>query len=199
MAYIDAKVIKALRERRGLTQKELGEILYVTDKTVSKWETGRGLPDIRVLPALADALHVSVAELMTGSVVTNANTSGNMRKVSFYVCPVCGNVIQSVGQAVVSCCGIALPPMEAEETDEAHKVRVSIIDADYYVQIDHEMSKSHYISFVAYVTSDTVELRKLYPEQEAICSFRRKGMGKLYYYCNRHGLFELPRIAVTKD
>ena len=152
-----------------------------------------------MLPALADALRVSVAELMTGSVVTNANTSGNMRKVSFYVCPVCGNVIQSVGQAVVSCCGIALPPMEAEEPDEAHRVRVSIIDADYYVQIDHEMSKSHYISFMAYVTSDTVELRKLYPEQEALCNFRRKGAGKLYYYCNRHGLFEVPRIAVTAD
>lgn len=199
MAYIDAKVLKSLRERRGLTQKALGERLYVTDKTVSKWETGRGLPDIRVLPTLADALHVSVAELMTGSVVTNANTSGNMRKVSFYVCPVCGNVIQSVGQAVVSCCGITLPPLEPETAEESCAAKVSLVDADYFVRLDHEMSKFHYISFIAYVTTDTVELRKLYPEQEAQCSFRRKGIGKLYYYCNRHGLFELPRIAVATD
>ena len=73
-------------------------------------ETGRGLPDITLLEPLAAALGVSVIELMRGEPVVNRNVSANMRRGTFYVCPVCGNMLHSLGAAVVSCCGVALPP-----------------------------------------------------------------------------------------
>ncbi len=55
--------IKEQRQELGLSQKELAEKLYITDKAVSKWETGRGLPDISSLEPLSNALNVSVSEI----------------------------------------------------------------------------------------------------------------------------------------
>ena len=52
MNYIAGDTIRRLREGKKLTQRELAERLCVSDKTVSKWETGRGLPDITILPEL---------------------------------------------------------------------------------------------------------------------------------------------------
>ena len=192
MNYVTGELIKSLREKKKITQKELADLICVSDKTVSKWETGKGLPDIGILPDLAASLGVSVAELLVGEINENQNRSSNMKKVSFYVCPVCGNIIQSVGQGTFSCCGVTLPPLEVEEPDEAdeqHKLNVEIIDGEYYISLNHDMNKQHYISFIAYVTSDRVELKKLYPEQAAEGSFRRRGHGIIYVYCNRHGLF----------
>lgn len=189
MAYIDGNLIKQLREHKQLTQKQLADRLSISDKTVSKWETGRGLPDISILPELAEALGISLAEMMTGNIVKNENVSGNMRRMGFYVCPVCGNVIQSIGKGAFSCCGVTLPKLEAE--DGAGEIQVQVIDGDYYVSLDHPMTKSHYISFLAYVTTDRIYFTKLYPEQDAACTFPRKGMGAVYAYCNRHGLFAI--------
>ena len=64
--YVTGAMIKRLREKRHLTQAELAEKICVTDKAVSKWETGRGLPDISLLEVLAKALGVSVIELLSG-------------------------------------------------------------------------------------------------------------------------------------
>lgn len=58
--------IAQLRKEQGLTQKELADRLNVTDKAVSKWETGKGFPDVKLLEPLAQALGVSLAELMRG-------------------------------------------------------------------------------------------------------------------------------------
>ena len=65
--YITGAGIKALREKRCLTQAALAEKLNVSDKTVSKWETGKGYPDISMLKPLAAALGVSLTELLAGS------------------------------------------------------------------------------------------------------------------------------------
>ena len=92
MSYINGKIIKELRENKNLTQKQLGEIISVSDKTVSKWETERGLPDITLLEPLSKALGVSVAELLSGENIVNKNRGGNIAKMKFYVCPVCGNI-----------------------------------------------------------------------------------------------------------
>jgi desulfoferrodoxin (superoxide reductase-like protein) len=51
------------------------------------------------------------------------------------------------------------------------------------------MEKQHFISFVAYVTSDRLQLVKLYPEGNAETRLQLRGLGMLYYYCNHHGLF----------
>lgn len=189
MNYITGNTIKKLREKKGITQKELADMISVSDKTVSKWETNKGLPDIRISEELAKALGVSLPELLTGDLKINGNISGNMKKVKFYVCPVCGNVITAVGEGHFSCCGIPLPCLDAEAQDEMHQISAETVDGEYYVSMQHDMSKEHYISFIAYVTCDSVEIVKLYPEQDISVRFRKKGHGMLYVYCNRHGLF----------
>ena len=189
MGYVTGKTIKGLRERRRATQKELAERIGVSDKAVSKWETGKGLPDIGIIEELAGALGVSIAELLTGDLRENGNQSANMRKMCFYVCPVCGNIIASVGHGAFSCCGIDLPEAEAEKEDNGHCICVETVDQEYSVALSHPMEKGHYISFIAYVTSDTVNLVKLYPEQGISVRFRKQGHGIIYAYCNRHGMF----------
>ena len=186
--YLTADTIKTLREGRKLTQRALAEAVGVTDKAVSKWESGRGLPDISLVEPLAAALGVSVAELLTGDVRQNANRAGNLLRSRFYVCPVCGNVLYALGEGSYSCCGVALAPAEAEEPDEGHALVVESIEDEWYVTLDHPMRKDHYISFIAFVTTDGVTIKKLYPEQEAAARFRRGQSGIIVAYCNRHGL-----------
>ncbi|MCR5290301.1 MAG: helix-turn-helix domain-containing protein [Treponema sp.] len=188
--YITGAMIKRLRETKKLTQAELADSIFVTDKAISKWETGRGYPDISLVEPLAKALGVSVIELLSGENVTNTNKSANMNRVQFYVCPVCGNVIQSAGEAVISCCGITLPPLEAENADKNHSVTIEHIEDEYFVSVHHEMTKSHYISFIAALRNDGVTIKKLYPEQNAEARLKINGTKQIYFYCNHHGLFK---------
>lgn len=188
--YITGAAIKRLREKKGITQVQLADIIGVSCKAVSKWETAKGLPDISLIEPLAKALGASVMELMSGETVINKNTSSNMLRSSFYVCPVCGNVISATGEAFVSCCGITLPPLEAEETDEEHKIAIEKVEDEYFVTVSHDMTKTHFISFIAHITSDGIHLRKFYPEGNAETRFSLRGRGYLYIYCNRHGLMK---------
>ncbi|MBQ6058212.1 MAG: helix-turn-helix domain-containing protein [Treponema sp.] len=188
--YITGSMIKNLREQKKLTQAELAEKIFVTDKAVSKWETGRGYPDISLVESLAKALDISVIELLSGKNVINTNRQSNMNRVQFYVCPVCGNIIQSTGEALISCCGITLPPLEAEQSDKNHSVRIERIEDEFFVSIEHEMTKNHYISFIAAIRSDSVEIQKLYPEQNAEASFKISGTEQILFYCNQHGLYK---------
>ncbi len=190
--YVTGAMIRRLREGRGITQMQLAEKLNVSDKAVSRWETGRGYPDITLIGPLAASLGVSVIELFSGEDVVNTNRAFQMLRTKFYVCPICGNVIQSIGEAVVSCCGITLPALEAEPTDDAHSVRVARVEDEYYATIAHEMSRTHCISFIAAMRDDGCEIRKLYPEGGADARFGIRGTRCLYFYCNRHGLFKAP-------
>ena len=187
--YVTGTTIKQLRERRNMTQAELAEIINVSSKTVSKWETAKGLPDISLLQPLAQALGISVIELMNGEHIININISANMLRSQFYVCPICGNVVHTLGNTVVSCCGIMLPALEAEESDEDHAITIEAVEDEHFITILHPMTKEHYISFIAYETSDRLQLVKLYPESNAQTRLQLRGMGYVYYYCNRHGLF----------
>ena len=187
--YVTSATIKQLRENRSMTQAELAECLGVSDKTISKWETGKGLPDISLLQPLAGALGISVIELMNGQQVVNRNVSANMLRTKFYVCPLCGNVLHATGEAVVSCCGIILPSLEAETPDESHAITVEKVEDEHFVTVHHDMSKQHYISFVAHVNSDRLQMVKLYPESNAETRLQLRGRGYLYFYCNHHGLF----------
>ena len=188
-SYVTGITIKQLRESRDLTQAELAEKIGVSSKTVSKWETGKGLPDITLLQPLAEALGISVIELMNSEHISNRNTSANMMRSKFYVCPVCGNVIHSIGTALISCCGIVLPPLEAEEADDSHAVTIENVEDEHFVTVLHPMTKEHFISFVAYETCDRLQLVKLYPEENAETRMQLRGRGYLYWYCNRHGLY----------
>lgn len=189
--YVTGAVIKSLRERRSLTQAQLADRLGVGDKAVSRWETGRGFPDITLLEPLAGALGVSVIELLAGEAVSNRNRAGNLSRSRLYVCPICGNVLHSAGGAVVSCCGVVLPPLEAEDPDDGHALRREAVEDEWLVSLDHPMTKEHYISFLAWVSTDRLELVKLYPEGPAAARLRCRGMGRLYAYCSRHGLFSI--------
>ena len=189
--YVVGGVIKRLREEKKLTQAQLASRLGVSDKAVSKWETGGGYPDITLLEPLARELSVSVIELLAGKNIVNRNLSGNTLRAKLYVCPICGNVIHSLGEAAISCCGVTLPALQAEEPDEAHGIRLEKAENETFVTIDHPMSKDHYISFLAYASPWKLELCKLYPEGSCEARFAFRGGGSLYAYCNKHGLFKV--------
>ena len=186
--YITGATIKNLREKKGITQAQLADLLGVSGKAVSKWETAKGFPDITLIEPLAKALSVSVMELLSGDMVVNMNISANILRSKFYVCPICGNIMSAVGNAVISCCGITLPPLEAEETDENHQITVENVEDEHFITVRHPMTKAHFVSFVAYVTSDRVQFVKLYPEGNAETRLNLRGRGHLYIYCNKHGL-----------
>lgn len=197
--YVTGAVIKRLREERNMTQLQLAERLAVSVKTVSKWETAKGYPDITLLEPLGNALMVSVTELISGNTVTNSNVSANMLRSHFYVCPVCGNIIHSMGETVIQCHGLQLQPEEAEETDENHKIFTEQVEDEYYVQVEHDMSKQHYISFIAAVSVDKMQMVKLYPQGNAEARFKMNGVKKIYFYCNRSGLFSLDLVKGIDD
>ena len=188
--YVTSATIKQLREKRNLTQAELAERIGVSSKTVSKWETAKGLPDISLLQPLAQALNISVIELMNGEHIINKNISANMLRSKFHVCPLCGNIIHSTGNSLISCCGITLPALDAEDADADHSLRIESVEDEHFLSVAHPMTKQHYISFIAFVTSDRVQMVKLYPEGNAETRLRLRGMGYLYWYCNQHGLFK---------
>ena len=189
--YVTGAVIRELREKSRMTQARLAEKLGVSDKTVSKWETAKGYPDITLLEPIAEAFRISVTELISGNTVYNSNVSANMLRSRFYVCPVCGNAIHSMGEAAIHCHGILLTPLEAEPADECHRLFIERVEDEYYVRIDHSMTKDRYISFAAAASSDEMQMVKLYPEGNAEARFKIRGVRRIFYYCNRDGLFSI--------
>ncbi len=163
--YVTGAVIKRLREKKGLTQLQLAQAVGVSSKAVSKWETAKGLPDITLIEPLAGTLGVSVMELMSGDTVINKNISSNLLRMKFYACPICGNIIRTTGEAVISCCGISLPAMEAEELDDEHKICIDRVEDEYFISVNHSMTKEHFISFIAHVTTDRIQFQKFYPRE----------------------------------
>lgn len=181
------KLIAQLRQERGLTQKNVADALGISNKTVSKWECGLGCPDLNVWPELAIMLGVDMKQLMEGEITKNRPDSGNIARVRFYLCPVCGNVLVSTGAATIHCCGRRLEQLNVSHA-ELPEIRVEEMDVDYYVSFDHPMSKEHYLIFAAYVKSDRITLHRLYPEQDAAVRFPAQRGGKLYVCCSKHGL-----------
>ena len=197
--YVTGAVIKELREKNKMTQLQLAEILGVSDKTVSKWETAKGYPDITLLEPIAEAFKISVTELISGNTIHNENVSANMLRSKFYVCPLCGNVIHSMGEAAIHCHGIQLSPLDADPTDENHMIFIERVEDEYYVRIDHSMTKEHYISFMAAATSDGIQMVKLYPEGKSEARFKINGVRRIFFYCNRDGLFYIDPVAGIDD
>ena len=186
----NGKLLCDLRKAKGMTQKQLADILGIVPKTVSKWETGRGFPDISTLSALSEILGVSEKTLLSGSLTQNAKEVGNMKRIKFFVCPHCGSFMQTSGNGQVICCGKPVDALTAKQPDDEHSATVSQVETDYYVEFNHPMTKDHFISFVAYVCFDRVLTVRLYPEQDSYVRFPKTHRGKLYYYCNKHGLYE---------
>lgn len=185
------QLLASLRKEQGLTQQQVAEYLGVCAKTVSKWETGRGFPDVSLLGGLSQLLRIDLLKLIAGELPPIKKEAGNVKKTNFYVCQHCGNLLTGLGRAEVICCGRSLTSLTPREADDEHRLAVNEIEGDFYITFDHPMTKDHYIAFFAYVRFDRVLTVRLYPEQGSEVRFPRMRGGKLYWYCNRHGLFEL--------
>lgn len=184
------KLILKLRKEKNMTQKELAEAMNISDKTVSKWERGLGCPDVSLLSELSDILEVNIKKILLGELNENETDGGNMKKIKFYVCPDCGNIMTSSSEAEIFCCGKKVSALEIKKPDENHQIKTEEIENDYYITFSHEMSKKHFISFAAYVDCNKVFIMKLYPEQSPEVRFTRMYGGKFYIFCNNDGLFE---------
>lgn len=192
-------LLKALRKEKAMTQKQVAERMHLSDKTISKWERGLGCPDVSLLGELSQLFEVNIEKILLGDLELNDMETGNLKRIKFYVCPNCGNVISTTGDAELSCCGRKLAPLVAKPADEKHRITIQDDDGEYYITFDHEMTKAHFISFVAYVSSDRSLFVRLYPEQTAALRLPKMSGGrlgkkfgsKLYYYCSKDGLWVL--------
>lgn len=194
------QLIFQLRREKGLTQQQLAEMLHISNKAVSKWECGHGAPDIALLGELSSVLRADIQGLLQGELNPNRTDTGKIDRTRFYVCPVCGNILTSTGEANISCCGRHLMPLTLSSDDSAPEISIEEMDTDYYVSISHEMSKSHYISFAAWVNDSCLWFQRLYPEQSP--AFRMPAVrrnGKLYLYCIRDGLFQYPLKELLRN
>lgn len=183
-------LILKLRKERNFTQKQVAQMLNLSDKTISKWERGLGCPDVSILPELSHLFGVNVEKILQGDLSPNTTDGGNMKKVKFYVCPDCGNIVTATGNGEFTCCGRKLDPLIAQKASEQHMPNIEIIEDDYYITFDHPMTKEHYLAFVAFVKSDRMVFIRLYPEQNAAVRFPRMMYGELYFYCSQHGLMK---------
>ena len=183
------KLIRKLRLERKMTQAQLAQKLNVSDKAVSKWERGQGYPDVSLIGELSEFLGVNVERLLSGNMNVNKSGGGNMKNIKFYACPECGVILTGIGEAEISCCGKKLQPLEAKPEQGKHSLEIDKSDGDLYITFSHDMTKEHFISFVACVAYDRVSLVRLYPEQSGELRMSYIHGGKLYFYCNKHGLF----------
>ena len=194
----NGELLRRLRKEKSLTQKELADRLGIVAKTVSKWETGNGFPDVSMLPVLADIFGVNERSLLTGDLTENKTESGNPKRTRFYVCPHCGSMMQGTGGCHVVCCGKTLLPLKASPADSEHALKITEVENEFYVELDHEMTKAHYVRFVTYVGFDRVLTMHLYPEQDPAVRIPKIYDGKIVYYCNCDGLFEYPLRQLRK-
>lgn len=182
------KLIRTLRQEKELTQLALAEMLGVSDRTVSKWENGRGAPDVSLLGGLSRALGVNIEEILRGELNQSDLVGGNMKKAKYFYCPVCGNLSMSTGSAEISCCGRRLVPLSPAKPDDGHALNLDPVEDEWYLTTEHPMTREHFITFVAFATPDRVQMIKLYPEwnlQQRI----PKRRGLLLWHCSQHGLF----------
>lgn len=183
------QLIFRLRREHHYTQLQLAEKLNISDKTVSKWERGLGCPDVSLLTGLSDIFNVDLEKLLSGELETNEIPGGNMKKLNFYICPDCHNVITSMTQTGIVCCGRKLKPLQPQKAATEERLTVEQIENDFYVTSDHPMERDHYILFVALLTGDTLMLRKQYPEWNLQVHIPVLAHGRLIWYCTKHGLF----------
>lgn len=182
-------MIRALRMEKGMTQRDVAEALHVSEQAVSKWERALGCPDVSLLRNLAEILDVDVRSLLSGEMKASERDGGNMRRIRFYACPVCGNVITATGDAQITCCARPLEAMKPQPVDEGHSLRLEPMDGEMHVSFAHPMDKEHYIRFIACVGYDRVLLVRLYPEQGSETRVPYLPRCSYYVGCSRDGLF----------
>ncbi len=184
-------LIKTLRREHGMTQAALAEKLHISDKTVSKWERDAGLPDVSILPALAEILNIAVETLLQGRFQMNQEDTGSMKRMAFYRCPVCGSIMTGTGQSKVTCCDRPLQPMKARPMDAEHQPAVSLVEDETLLTFAHPMEKGHHIAFIAQVGYDRMMLVRLYAEGSQEVRLPRMPSAKIFVGCTQDGLFQM--------
>lgn len=188
MEWKIGETIAALRRERGITQEALAGAVGVSAAAVSKWETGKGYPDISLLPALSDSLGVAPGTLLLGELCANDVVGGNMKKTKYAVCPACGSITLTTGEAEITCCDRKLAALVPKKADAGEKLTVEPVENEWYITSAHAMTKEDYISFVAFQTGDRVQLIKQYPEWDLHVRIERRGHGMLLWYSAKAGL-----------
>lgn len=184
-------LIRALRQERGMTQRQTADCLGISNKTVSKWENGLGCPDVSLLRELSELLEVDLPTLLSGELSPGERTGGNMKKANYHVCPVCGGVSLTTGTAEITCCGRRLAPLTPRPAEGTERLEVSPVEDELLLTTRHPMTKEHHIAFVALATAERVELVRQYPEWELQVRLPRR-RGVLLWYCTKHGLYRQP-------
>lgn len=183
------KLLCHLRQEKHMTQKQVADLMNISDKAISKWERGLGCPDVSLLPELSAIFGVNIEEILAGEIKLNETIGGNMKKLKFYVCPQCNNLLTATGDANLSCCSKRLEALAAAKASGKHLLNIEPVEDELFVSSSHEMKKEHYLSFAAYVTGDRAYIVKQYPEWNMQFRFHKLGHGKLYFHCSTHGLF----------
>ncbi len=182
-------MIRTLRQERNMTQKQLADKMNISDKTVSKWERGLGCPDISFISELSDILGVDTQKLLAGNITPNDFVGGNMKNTKYYICPTCHNISLCTGDAEISCCSKKLTAQIMKKATKSEELSIKVIEDEWNITSMHPMTKTHYISFVAFVTGGSINLIKQYPEWDLNIRIPKKGHGMLIWYCTEHGLF----------
>ncbi len=112
-----------------------------------------------------------------------------MKNTTYYVCPVCGGITMTTGEAELSCCGRRLAPLAAEKAAAGEGLTVERVEDEWFITSGHPMTKDHHIAFVALAAGDRVQLIRQYPEWDLSLRIPARGHGKLLWYCTQHGLF----------
>jgi len=183
-------LIRKTRTEKGLTQSNLAELLHVSNKTVSKWECGCGCPEVSLFPALSEVLGIDFSALFSGETAEKSVDSGNLKRLSVYICPICRNLITSTSRASIACCGKLLQPQKLQQAGE--EVCVELIDREFMISSDHPMTREHYITFIALRSGEQLLLRKLYPEWDIRLNMPYIPGATLIWHCSNHGLFYQP-------
>lgn len=183
------ELILKLRREKGLTQKQLADMLHISDKAVSKWERGIGMPDISLLNDLGEIFGVNIEGILSGGLNRNSLAAGNMKRVKFYVCPDCGNITVCTGDAEISCCSRKISESLPQKPDNPHSLEISTVEDEWFITSDHVMKKEHYISFIAFASDDRLQVIKQYPEWNLATRIPVLRHGVLLWYCTRDGLF----------
>ena len=183
------ELIRRLRAEHRMTQLQLAEKLHISDKTVSKWERGNGCPELSLITELSRIFEVDLQDLLSGELKQNPLLANSMKQMKFYLCPDCGNLITAMADCSVSCCGRKLQAVSPVKAEDSEKLTVQRIERDFFVSSAHEMTKEHYITFVALLTADSILLKKQYPEWDLQVRIPAFGHGRLLWHCSKHGLF----------
>ena len=182
-------LIFSLRKEKGLTQKQLADLMNISDRTISKWERGYGCPDVTLLPSLSSILGVNIENILEGELLSNDFVGGNMKRSNYFVCPSCHNIVLATGDIDISCCGRKVEQLEAKKATEEEKLSITEIDSELFVSSDHRMTKDHYISFIALATGDSVQIMKQYPEWSLQTRLPKHKHGKLLWFDTQFGLY----------